>query len=76
MGEPVSNKQLLNVVQKHTGKMTINEEPNRPGDPAYLVADISKSKKILNWYPKQSSIDNIVATALKWYNKIHKKEIQ
>ena len=75
-GEPVSNKQLLNVVQKHTGKMTINEEPNRPGDPAYLVADISKSKKILDWYPTQSSIDNIVATAVKWYNKLNKKNIQ
>ena len=56
--------------------MTIIEEPNRPGDPAYLVADISKSKKILNWYPEQSSIDNIVATAVKWYHKIHKKEMQ
>ena len=75
-GEPVSNRQLLNVIQKHTGKMDIQFLENRAGDPAYLVADISKSKKILNWYPKQSSIDNIVATAVKWYNKIHKKELQ
>ena len=75
-GEPVSNKQLLDVIQKHTGKMNIQFLEDRAGDPAYLVADISKSKKILNWYPTQSSIDNIVATALKWYNKIHKKEIQ
>jgi len=41
-----------------------------------LVADISKAKKILNWGPTQSSIDNVVGTALKWYNKVHKKEIQ
>ena len=75
-GEPVSNKQLLNVVQKHTGKMTIIEEPNRPGDPTFLVADISKAKKILDWSPEQSSINNIVATAVKWYHKIHKKEMQ
>ena len=73
---PVSNKQLLDTIQKHTGKMNIVIRDGRPGDPAYLVADISKAKKILNWFPEQSSIDNIVATALKWYNKIHKKEIQ
>ena len=75
-GEPVSNRQLLNVIQKHTGKMDIQFLENRAGDPAYLVADISKSKKILNWYPEQSSIDNIVATAVKWYNKLNKKNIQ
>ena len=75
-GIPISNKQLLVTLQKHTGKMNKQFLENRAGDPAYLVADIFKAKKILNWSPTQSSIDNIVATAVKWYNKIHKKEIQ
>ena len=75
-GAPTSNKQLLEIVQKHTGKMQIQIEPNRAGDPAYLVADIKKAKEILDWEPTQSSIDNVVATAVKWYNKVHKKEIQ
>ena len=75
-GAPCSNKELLDTVQKHTGKMNIEIHNNRPGDPAYLVADITKVKEILNWVPTQSSIDNVVATALKWYNKMHKKEIQ
>ena len=75
-GAPASNKQLLEAVQKHTGKMNIEVYGNRPGDPAYLVADIEKAKKELGWQPTQSSIDNVVATAVKWYNKIHKREIQ
>ena len=75
-GAPCSNKDLLDAVQRHTGKMDIKFEPNRAGDPAYLVADINKVKQILDWEPTQSSIDNVVATALKWYNKVHKKEIQ
>ena len=75
-GAPVSNKELLDVVQKFVGKMNIEIHDNRPGDPAYLVADISKVKRILDWEPTQSSIDNVVATAVKWYNKTHKKEIQ
>ena len=75
-GAPASNKQLLEAVQKHTGKMNIEIWGNRPGDPAYLVADIDKAQNILDWKPTQSSIDNVVATAVKWYNKIHRKEIQ
>ena len=75
-GAPASNKELLDTVQKHAGEMKIEIHENRPGDPAYLVADIDKVKKILQWEPTQSSIDNVVATAVKWYNKTHKKEIQ
>ena len=75
-GAPASNKELLDTVQKYTGKMEIKIESNRPGDPAYLVADINKVKQILDWQPTQSSIDNVVETAVKWYNETHKKEIQ
>ena len=75
-GAPASNKQLIDAVQKHAGKMNVEIHENRPGDPAYLVADITKVKQILKWEPTQSSIDNVVATAVKWYNKTHKKEIQ
>jgi len=75
-GEPSSNKQLIEAVQKHAGEMKIEMHDNRPGDPAYLVADTSKVKEILEWEPTQSSLDNVVATAVQWYNKTHKKEIQ
>ena len=75
-GAPASNKELLDTVQKHAGEMKIEIHENRPGDPAYLVADIDKVKNVLGWEPTQSSIDNVVATAVKWYNNIHKKEIQ
>jgi len=75
-GEPASNKQLVEAVQKHAGEMKVEMHANRPGDPAYLVADTSKVKEILKWEPTQSSLDNVVATAVQWYNKTHKKEIQ
>jgi UDP-glucose-4-epimerase GalE len=75
-GEPASNKQLVDAVQKHAGTMKVEMHDNRPGDPAYLVADITKVKEILDWSPTQSSIDNVVSTAVQWYNKTHKKEIQ
>ena len=43
-GAPASNKELLDAVQKHAGAMNIEIHDNRPGDPAYLVADVSKVK--------------------------------
>jgi UDP-glucose-4-epimerase GalE len=75
-GEPASNKQLVEAVQKHAGEMKVEMHDNRPGDPAYLVADTSKVKEILEWEPTQSSIDNVVSTAVSWYNKNHKKDLQ
>jgi len=75
-GEPASNRQLIDTVQKYAGSMNIEMHDNRPGDPAYLVADTTKAKEILDWVPTQSSIDNVVSTAVQWYNKTHKKEIQ
>jgi len=75
-GEPVYNRQLIDTVQKYAGSMNIEMHDNRPGDPAYLVADATKAKEILDWEPTQSSIDNVVSTAVQWYNKTHKKEIQ
>ena len=74
-GAPASNKQLLDTVQKYTGKMNIETWGNRPGDPAYLVADIDKVKKVLGWEPTQSSIDNVVSTAVQWYKHTHRKDI-
>ena len=75
-GAPASNRQLVDAVQRHAGEMRIEMHDNRPGDPAYLVADISKVKEILDWSPKQSTIDNVVSTAVQWYNQTHKKDIQ
>ena len=75
-GSPISNKKLMKTIQKHAGNMNIKIADNRPGDPAYLVADINNVYRALDWSPTQSSIDNVVATAVQWYNKTHKKEIQ
>ena len=74
-GTPTSNRELLNTIQRFTGAMNIREEPRRAGDPPVLVADVSRTTTELNWRPEHSSIDNIVRTAVQWYNKINQKEI-
>jgi UDP-glucose 4-epimerase len=74
-GIGTSNRELLNTVQKYVGPMNIKEHPRRPGDPPVLIANIDKTMSQLEWSPRQSSVDNIVKTAVKWYNKVNQKEI-
>tara|TARA_B110000285_G_C15104722_1_gene607253 strand:- start:919 stop:1977 length:1059 start_codon:yes stop_codon:yes gene_type:complete len=74
-GTPTSNREVLTSVQRFTGAMNIKEEPRRAGDPAVLVADIARAVEELNWRPEHSDIDNIVRTAVQWYNKTNQKEI-
>ena len=59
-GNGFSNKQIIDEVTRH---------------PAKLIADISRTKKILNWEPTHSSIGNVVRTAVNWYKHCNKKEI-
>ena len=40
--------------------------PRRDGDPPSLVADPSRAKALLGWEPICSSLDQIVADALRW----------
>ncbi len=43
----------------------------RAGDPAELVADISKIKKILGWKPVHSDLETIIRTAWVWRQKLN-----
>ena len=42
-------------------------DDRREGDPATLVADSSKAKKLLGWDVQFGHLDNIVSTALEWH---------
>lgn len=42
-------------------------KPRRLGDPARLVADSSKARRILGWRPAYDSIDDIISTAWNWH---------
>tara|TARA_B100001113_G_scaffold228422_1_gene187519 strand:- start:338 stop:1360 length:1023 start_codon:yes stop_codon:yes gene_type:complete len=74
-GIPTSNLEIINEVQRHLGKIN-TEIADARNELYYSLADITKAKEILDWTPAKSSIDKIVASAVKWYNMTHKKEIQ
>jgi UDP-glucose 4-epimerase len=43
--------------------------PRRAGDPAQLVADSRLARKVLDWEPRYTSIDQIVLSAWNWHRK-------
>ena len=71
-GKGCSNLEVITMVEKISGKpIKLTIGPRRPGDANELVADPEKITKNLNWQPKYSDLETIVATAWHW----HKKEI-
>ena len=74
-GISTSNREILETIKKYVGSIKIIETNRRSGDPSMLVADSIRARIDLGWEPKHSSIDNIVRTAVKWYNKVNKKDL-
>ena len=67
--EGVSNKEIVDYVVEKYGLPFVNYGPARPGDPAELVADASEARRLLGWEPVNSSINNIIDDAYKWYTR-------
>lgn len=68
VGRGYSNKEVLAVVSKITGKeLPVEVKPRRPGDPAKLWADNAKAKRVLGWEPKHSDIETIISSAFAWH---------
>ncbi|SFB74156.1 UDP-glucose 4-epimerase [Brevinema andersonii] len=69
-GSGFSVKEMVEVGKKVTGvDFKVLYTDRRAGDPALLIADPQKTKKILNWNP-QFTLKDMVKTA--WYWEQHK----
>ena len=71
VGRGYSNREVINAVEKITGKkLNVTVGPRRPGDPAQIYADNTKAKQTLGWEPKYSELETIVGSAWKWHQRI------
>ncbi len=63
--------EVLDAVEAVTGA-SVNRrlEDRRPGDPAALVADVSRIKDVLGWAPAHDELAEIVTHALAWERKL------
>lgn len=68
-GEGYTVRQVIDLARKIT-KRTIHEKTGarRPGDPAVLIADGSKARRVLGWKPERSDLETIIASAWKWHH--------
>jgi UDP-arabinose 4-epimerase len=69
-GKGASIREVLQAVERVAGRAVPHSVgPRRPGDPAVLVSDPGKANRELNWSPRSSDLDTIVATAWAWHRR-------
>ena len=67
-GDGYSIMEMINAARKATGQnIPVKIGTRREGDPAKLVADSTKAHEILKWYPKFTSMEEIISSAWKWH---------
>jgi UDP-glucose 4-epimerase len=65
-----SVREIIEAVETVSGKkVPAAVFDRRPGDPAELVSDSTKAKKLLNWKPGISNIHDIIRSAYNWNKK-------
>jgi UDP-glucose 4-epimerase len=70
IGRGYSVREVVEICRRVTGReIPVHEAPRRPGDPAILVADPSKAKRVLGWKPRFTELEPIVETAWNWLRK-------
>lgn len=69
-GKGISVLEMIQATERLIGQNIPYEyAPRRAGDPALLVAASDTARKLLNWEPKHSDLDNIIRTTWKMYQK-------
>ncbi len=68
-GRGASVKEVIEVVERVSGtRVPVTYGPRREGDPPRLVAAADKARRELQWQPKRSSLETIVADAWRFHS--------
>jgi UDP-glucose 4-epimerase len=64
--------EVLDSVKHVSGvDFAVNLVPRRPGDPAKIVAQADRIRRVLRWTPEHADLDGIVESALTWERRLH-----
>jgi UDP-glucose-4-epimerase GalE len=70
-GRGYSVLEVLREAARITGReLPVQTGPRRPGDPPVLVASNRRAREALGWIPERSGLDNIIASAWRWHQKM------
>ncbi len=66
-GQGYSVREVIETARKVTGKeIPVENASRRTGDPATLVADGAKARRVLGWEPRYSDLETIIRHAWGW----------
>ena len=66
--------EVLRSVEKAAGRpLNVKVVGRRAGDPTAIVAGADKARRVLGWRPRHQDIDEIVATALAWEERLSRR---
>jgi UDP-arabinose 4-epimerase len=69
-GRGYSVREVIAAVADYSRRpIAVLERPRRAGDPAVLVADAARARRLLRWEPRHSALRDIVATAWRWHER-------
>jgi UDP-glucose-4-epimerase GalE len=69
-GSGHSVREVIDAAERITGRhIPRREADRRPGDPAALVADAGKARRVIGWSAKVSDLDSIIGTAWRWHQR-------
>jgi UDP-glucose 4-epimerase len=70
-GRGYSVLEVIRAVERVGGKkLDVRHAARRPGDSASIVAAADRARATLGWVPKHDNLDEIVASALRWEEKL------
>ncbi len=74
-GQGFSVLEVIEAARNVTGKeIPVVMEGRRAGDPSRLVGDSTKARELLGWNPQLASIEAIISSAWRWYEKDPKEQ--
>jgi UDP-arabinose 4-epimerase len=74
-GQGFSVREVIRKAMEITGRpIQVHTAARRPGDAPVLIASNEKAKRELGWTPRHSGLENIIATAWQWHQRLHGAE--
>ena len=74
-GKGYSVKDVLNTFNKVSkNKIKLQYGPRRKGDAEFVVSNVEKIKKMINWKPKYNNLDTIIKNSIQWETKLNNEE--
>jgi UDP-glucose-4-epimerase GalE len=72
-GQGYSVMEVFRKAAAVTGReFPVETAPRRPGDAAVLIASNQKARELLGWMPEHSSLENIIASAWRWHQRLRR----